>query len=127
MTERTQTVEPVGIISIIDYMEATPEASWEVGVVRSKDGTRNCFFGHLFEMAGDDATGNLWWGYFEDAWATTYMIYPVNDGSNSVYQQPTPKQRILAYLRDLRDGKAETTWQLMEADYQASMHEGTES
>jgi hypothetical protein len=102
------------IQEIIDYMEATSEESWCVDVVRVFDGKANCFFGHLFAMGKDDKEGNHLWETFEEAWATTYMIYPINDGKNEFYQQPTPKQRVIAYLKDLRDGKVETTYQCME-------------
>jgi hypothetical protein len=53
------------------------------------------------------------WDNFEEIWATTYMIYPVNDGKNSKYQQKTAKDRVIAYLEDLNSGKEKTTYQLM--------------
>lgn len=101
------------IQEIIDYMECTSEESWAVDVVRTKDG-KNCFFGHLFSMGSDERESNLIWSFFEERWATTYMIYEVNDRRDERYQQPTPRQRIIQYLKDLRDGKAKTTYQLME-------------
>lgn len=104
------------IQEIIDYMEATSEDSWGVDVVRSKDGSKNCFFGHLFNMGKDQEESNELWGLFEELYATTYMIYPVNDGENPYYQQATPKQRVIAYLKDLRDGKAMTTYEVMETE-----------
>lgn len=104
--------------TVIAYMETTTEDSWQTGTVRSKDGTKNCFFGHLFAMGGSDEQGDLLWHWFEDRWATTYMIYPVNDGENPDYPQPTPKQRILAYLRDLTDGTAKSTPVLMNEQYE---------
>lgn len=107
------------IQEIIDYMESTPEESWCTDVVRKEN--TNCFFGHLFSMGKDDREGNILWGGFEESWATTYMIYPVNDGQNPKYQQPTPKQRVIAYLKDLRDGKEMTTYQSM--DYEAKLYE----
>lgn len=116
VTWAQETVENIG--GIISYMESTAEDSWQMNVVRSKDGTKNCFFGHLFNMGGDDERGSALWGWFEERWATTYMIYPVNDGENPDYPQPTPKQRILAYLRDLSDGTAKSVPVLMEEEYQ---------
>lgn len=109
--------------SIIAYMEATEEDSWQTGTVRSKDGTKNCFFGHLFAMGGSDEQGDTLWHRFEDRWATTYMIYPVNDGEDPAYPHATPKQRILAYLRDLSDGTAKSTPVLMEEAYAAHLAE----
>ncbi|QOD06126.1 hypothetical protein [Pseudarthrobacter sp. BIM B-2242] len=108
-----ETLDPV-----IAYMEATAEDSWNLDTVRSKDGSKNCFFGHLFNMAPDDDHANALWGMFEDLWSTTYRIYPINDGTNPSYPQETPKQRILAYLRALQAGDELTTEQSMEACYQ---------
>ncbi|HET9136953.1 MAG TPA: hypothetical protein VFO76_09965 [Candidatus Kapabacteria bacterium] len=90
------------IQEIIDYLEQTPEDSWCVDVVKSE--SKNCLFGHLFDLGG----GKLM-DYFEARWATTFMIYPVNDGENPSYQQATPKQRCIAYLKDLRDQKTKST------------------
>lgn len=100
--------------SVIAYMEKTPEDSWLMGKVRSEEGETNCFFGHLFSMGKTDPDGSHLWHVFEELWATTYMLYPVNDGEDPCYPQPTPKQRVLAYLHDLQSGKAPTTVRLME-------------
>lgn len=113
-----ETLEPV-----IAYMESTAEDSWNVDTVRSKDGTKNCFFGHLFNMAPDEDRANALWGMFEDLWSTTYRIYPINDGTNPRYPQETPRQRILAYLRALQAGDELTTEQSMEACYQLGLAE----
>lgn len=111
---------------VIEYMEATDEDSWQVDTVRSTDGTTNCFFGHLFEMGVTEARGNELWFGFENRWASTYMIFPINDGTDSRYPQATPKQRILAYLRDLNTGAAKTGPELMEEDYAYFLAQETE-
>lgn len=95
---------------IIDYMENTSEESWCTDVVRTDDG-RNCFFGHLFDLGGEELFCS-----FENI-ATSYMIYPVNDGYNPEYQQLTPKQRCLAYLKNIQAGKERTTSELMEKEW----------
>ncbi len=101
------------INNIIEHMQQTTEDSWCVDVVKSKD--QNCFFGHLFDYAGgDDGRGSVALDMFESMYATMFMVYPVNDGKNPDYIQHTPKQRVVAYLEDLRDGKQKTTYQLME-------------
>jgi hypothetical protein len=115
---------PSTIEAVIAHMEATAEDSWQMDVVRSADGSRNCFFGHLFSMGANDQEGTRIWDWFESAYSTTYGVYPVNDGQHPDYQQATPKQRMLAYLRDLRDGRAKTTMQCMEEDYQFSLAAG---
>lgn len=102
---------------VIAYMEATEEDTWRVDTVRSADGTTNCFFGHLFSMGGTDARGNELWDRFESAWASTYRLYPINDGEDLAYPQDTPKQRVLAFLRDLNSGAVMTTPEQMEEDY----------
>ncbi len=77
-----------------------------------------CVFGHLFKFAGGDPDSKNdtkanrvidLIDFFEEQIATTCMLSPVNDGKDKNYQQTTPKQRCIAYLKDLRDGKAETT------------------
>lgn len=103
---------------VIAHIEATPEDSWRVDTVRSADGSTNCFFGHLFNMGANDDEGSALWDAFESRWATTYRLYPINDGKNPSYAQETPKQRVLAFLNDLRDGKVMSTEESMEACYQ---------
>lgn len=102
---------------VIAYMEATDEDAWQVDTVRSANGSTNCFFGHLFNMGGTDARGNALWEGFESAWASTYRLFPINDGEHPRYPQPTPKQRVLAFLRDLNSGAVMTTPQQMEEEY----------
>lgn len=108
-------IQLANLDAVITYMENTDEKAWQTGTVRSADGSTNCFFGHLFNMGGTDEQGSALWNWFEELWATTYMIYPVNDGQNPAYPQPTPKQRVLAYLRALADGTELTTTQSMAA------------
>lgn len=97
---------------IIDYLQSTSEDSWCCDVVKTKDG-KNCLFGHLFDYGGgDNGNGSYVFEMFEELYATTYMVYPVNDGANKNYQQPTPKQRCIAYLENIRDGKEKTSCQL---------------
>lgn len=111
MKSRLERYHLFGITEIIDYMKKTPESSWCEKVVRS--GESNCFFGHLHAMCADDWEANFNWDMFEEQWATTYMIYPVNDWEHPRYQQATPKQRILAYLKALKRWEEKTTYELM--------------
>lgn len=97
------------IEEIISYMENTTEDSWCEKVVRTQN-WKNCFFWHLFAMCKSEAEANYNWNLFEDWYATTYMMYPVNDWEDIRYQQPTQKQRVIQYLKDLRDGKVPRTW-----------------
>lgn len=124
---------------IITELAKIPDELWRTDTVReTHDGvTTNCVMGHIFDIGGGDEPteisfgngpkvngGGLLWDWFEDRWATTYMIYPVNDGERPDYPQPTPRERCLAYLRDLRDGKAKSTedlWAEDEALFDASV------
>ena len=99
---------------IIPYLEKTNNNSWCTDVVKTKDG-KNCLFGHLFDLGGGELMD-----WFENI-ATTYMVYPVNDGKNPNYKQETPKQRCIAYLKDLQSGKAKTTLQLMREEFECHL------
>lgn len=116
--------EILDLDNIIEYMEETDPKSWCTDVVKT-DNNKNCFFGHFFDYAGGDDNNPITsecWDMFEACIATTFMIYPVNDGEDDRYQQETAKGRVIAYLKDLRDGKAKTTQQIMEEDYQRHMN-----
>jgi hypothetical protein len=126
---------------IIRVVEETDEAAWQEGVVRSIDGTRNCFFGHLHahasslaaslpqeiipaaylrgapHLTAQDFVASRAWEWFEETFASTYVIYPLNDGPSKRYPQPTPRQRILAFLRALQSGFEMTTCESMDAEY----------
>ena len=111
------------IDSLITYLENTAEESWQTDTVRSKDGKTGCVMSHIFDWGGGDERGPEGytkgaeaWDWFEEVWATTYMIYKINDGEDERYQQPTPRQRSIAYIKDLRDGKEKTVQQLMRED-----------
>jgi hypothetical protein len=109
---------PATLEQVITHMERTDEASWCTDVVRTSGDGRNCFFGHLFNMGGDDAEGSHIWEWFECRWMSTYAMYPINDGLNPKYPQPTPKQRCVAALHALRDGTEETTMEAMDREYE---------
>lgn len=96
---------------VINHCKATPDDSWCEDVVRTKDG-KNCLMGHVFAMGRNDKEGNDWWNWFENAVATTFMVYPVNDGTNPKYPQKSAKERCIAYMEDLLAGREKTT-----ADY----------
>jgi hypothetical protein len=89
---------------IIHYLKnMTLESDWCVDVVRTKDQKQNCLMGHLFNFGG-----NLIVDIFHNNISTEYCYYQINDGKNPNYPQATPKQRIIAYLENVRDGKEET-------------------
>lgn len=114
-------VAGVTLDTIIAMVENSDDRTWGVDVVRSADGKQNCFFGHLFNMGANDAESNLLWNWFEQNWSSTYVIYPVNDGSNPAYPEAAPRLRVLAYLRALRNGDELTTTESMSAEYRQSL------
>lgn len=104
------------IQELIDFLELSSEDSWQMDTVRSKGGAKNCVYGHIYAFGAggyDKDGGTPACDFFENRWATTYMLYPVNDGENPKYQQETPKQRCLAYFKDLRDGNEKNTCDLL--------------
>lgn len=116
----TDMVFPVTLIDdFIKYCQNTTDDQWCMEVVRTKDQKANCLFGHLFEFAGDDKTGSFYWDMFEEVYATTYMVYQVNDGKDPDYPQSTPKARCVQYLKDLKSGKAKTTYQIMDEELES--------
>lgn len=96
----------------IAYLETTTEESWCTDIVRTKNGRGNCLLGHLSNFCrhkdNDDVSGDFDW--FENLITTTYVVYSVNDGTSDKYHQSTPKQRCIAYMKDLLSGKELTTW-----------------
>lgn len=109
------------LAKIIEYVKATREDEWCTDVVRNSDGA-NCLFGHISKMDGTDMAYGEAWDWFEEAWGTTYYIYPINDGTNPNYPQPTPKQRITAYLERLLSGEEQCMaeyWESMAAVVEA--------
>ena len=103
--------------NIIKYLEGTKPEDWCLDVVRTKDNAQNCLLGHLHNYGGgDQGKGGFICAMFEEFYATTYMFYPVNDGEHSGYPQATAKDRVIAYLTDIKDGKQLSTGQLFEQE-----------
>jgi hypothetical protein len=104
---------------LIEYLESTEDDAWLIGHCRSKDGTKNCLMGHVFDWGGGDAgQGGVAVALFEECIATTYMFFPINDGEDPRYQQPTARQRCIAYLKDIQSGKEPDCNQLMEQEWE---------
>ena len=119
--------EEARLDDLIQFLEATSPEDWCVDVVRKGDDgeeerTQNCVFGHIFNWGqargdGTDKAGNQAWNWFEGYWSTTYATYPVNDGEVAYYDQPTARERSIAYLRDLRSGAVPGTQESMNWDF----------
>lgn len=83
----------------IDFFEAIPEENWTVGIGDVKAG-KTCSYGHLKNLAGRPE-----WHLLADNFDSllTRSAPEINDGKDKQYQQSTPKQRILAALRDAKE------------------------
>jgi len=119
--------ELLDLNNIISYLQNTTPEDWCVGRVRTKGNKQNCLLGHLHNYGGgDEGHGGFICDMFEEFYATTYMFYSINDGEHSDYPQKTSKDRIIAYIKDLRDGKQMTTGQMFEEEmkeYKASLNQ----
>ena len=123
---RPGTADEKRLDDLISYLETTTTEAWCVDVVRveaeGSHRTQNCVFGHIFDWGqlrgdGSDRDGNAAWEWFEELWSSTFAAYPVNDGKIAYYQQPTARERSIAYLRDLRSGIVPSTYESMYWDY----------
>ena len=82
----------------ISKFEAIPEDRWTAGYYVD-DAGRCCAFGHCGVRPSDPGPAI---GEEADALASLlhHLTASINDGQDDRYTQPTPKQRILAALRD---------------------------
>lgn len=83
----------------IDKFEAIPEEKWCVGVYVSGNDERMCALGHCGQYAvrTPESRGLI------DVLGSVTEVAEINDGKHPGYLQPTPKQRVLAALRDVRE------------------------
>lgn len=88
----------------VDYFirkfEAIPELLWCIDALEDDQG-RRCALGHCYGTQMDGCTS--------ESMALCAVIFighgsvpDINNGEDPRYQQPTPKQRILAALRDIK-------------------------
>lgn len=90
----------------------TPDSWWEGPTFRSPCGTKHCALSHIAEQFGMDAMDE-----FENTWSTSYVIgATVNDHPSERYPQAHPKDRVLAYIANLRSGVELDTWSGIDAE-----------
>lgn len=87
----------------IAKFEAIPEDRWCKGQIEDDSG-RCCAIGHCHPVLGGlcsegEALARLFPGERHNC--GKLIVARINDGEDPQYQQPTPKQRVLAALRDL--------------------------
>lgn len=93
----------------IKKFEAIPEENWCTGVY--KLGDRCCVLGHCgFHTTEDDQGLRTIHAQAPEGIALSELFYTrdlscsrVNDGEDDYYPQATPKARILAALRDIKE------------------------
>lgn len=91
-------MENYNVDYFIKKFEAISEEFWAVGAIEDGLG-RRCAMGHCTNGRCESTAENI-------ALVTTVMrsvcVPDVNNGCDRRYQQPTPKQRILAALYDIK-------------------------
>lgn len=107
----------------IDKFEAIPEEKWCIGIQVDEEG-RRCALGHFLPkeyintrvwLNAPSLNGYSTCGAETKEGRAMCILFPggahgiarINNGYNIVYQQPTPKQRILAALRDIQSNERE--------------------
>lgn len=91
----------------VDYFikkfEAIPEEKWTILVLIDNAG-RSCALGHCGVLPTNSGPYYNTEGYSLRDLLEKHDVYvmAVNDGNDKNYQQPTPKQRILAALYDIK-------------------------
>lgn len=105
--------KPKDIDFFINYYETIPEEKWCAGRFSNEEG-QNCAIG-LLGVDGTFFHGIEKTELFESLCKLVplgssygYVDYPedlalANNGKKAQYQQPTPKQRTLAYLNDIKN------------------------
>lgn len=82
----------------INKFEAIPETRWVTMAYINEYGC--CAMGHCGAQNDDCLTEES--RALKMLFAVPYAVQHINDGRFSQYQQPTPKQRILAALYDIK-------------------------
>lgn len=82
----------------IQKFEKIPEENWMEG--EYKYGNRCCAMGHCGAVTANDLTAES--RALESMLGGHYVVQTINDNHDLRYQQPTPKQRILAALYDIK-------------------------
>lgn len=101
----------------IQYLNKTDADNWCTDICRDPKG-RNCLIGHLvdyMEFPDHGIKMNNLIDVFEYEIASTYAVFAVNDKRNDNYQQPTIKERCIAFMENIMNGKEKTTKEWMDS------------
>lgn len=102
----------------IPYLESKPEDQWIDVIFANTDTSKRCVIYHFLGFVGQDypranCSNNLDW-YEANVCFIHRAGCEVNDGNHPDYQQATPKQRSIAYLKNLLAGKELTPIELLD-------------
>ena len=103
----------------IPYLESKSEYTWIDIIFANKDTSKRCVIWHFLGFVGCDyptskfGSKNLDW-YEANVCFIQQAGCMVNDGNHRDYQQPTPKQRSIAYLKNLLAGKELTPTEMLD-------------
>lgn len=101
------------VIALIDATDR--DAWWEGPTFRSPCQTKHCVLSHVAEQLGMAAMDR-----FQNEWSTSYVIgAQINDKPSEQYPQAHPKDRVAAYLQNLRNG---TEKDVQVSTYETFMH-----
>ena len=101
------------VIALIDATDR--DAWWEGPTFRSLCQTKHCVLSHVAEQLGMAAMDR-----FQNEWSTSYVIgAQINDKPSEQYPQAHPKDRVAAYLQNLRNG---TEKDVQVSTYETFMH-----
>lgn len=86
----------------INKFEAIPEDQWNVGDFYNEERTKFCAAGFCGEdkFNRTEESSSL---YIVFAYTGLGDVGEINDGRSELFQQPTPKQRILAALYQIKE------------------------
>lgn len=83
----------------INFFEAIPEDKWCVNALRNSAG-QCCALGHVTDINNPCSHLHVKRMIFSEL--LSFKVPEINNGKDPRYQQSTPKQRILAALRDVQ-------------------------
>lgn len=106
------------LAEFIPYLESKPEDQWIDVIFANADTSKRCVIYHFLGFVGQDHPNskngnNLDW-YEASVCFIQLAGCEVNDANHPDYQQATPKQRSISYLKNLLAGKELTPTELLD-------------
>jgi hypothetical protein len=108
MEQKKGTTVQYTVDHFIDKFTAIPENKIIAGRFTDElDQTKHCALGHLgVDRARNTVEADAFRSLFDDIGE---RVMSVNDGTETRFKQPTPKQRVLAALRYIKEQHASNT------------------